>query len=48
MDTLITNVFCTNLDYDIISQHNKPQDITSPTSVFNNNNNNNKSLNARN
>ena len=36
---LIMNVLCTNLDYDITSQH-KLQYITSPTSVFNNNNNN--------
>jgi len=54
MNTLIMNVFCTNIDYDITSQHNKLQYVTSPTSAFNNNNNNNnninnnKSLNARN
>lgn len=48
MNTLIMNVFYTNLDYDTTSQH-KLQYVTSPTSVFNNNNNNNnESLNARN
>jgi hypothetical protein len=54
MNTLIMNVFYTNLDYDTTLQHNKLQYVTSPTSVFNNNNNNNdnnnnnESFNARN